>query len=72
MTKSKKPRAMTVMLDVELTEAVRKVREEVISQLDEAGVNGPVAAPSMGYVARSLLRSKLGLPANALDHVYKP
>lgn len=71
MTKRKKAGGVAVMLDAELAEAVRQVREKVICQMNDAGVYGAVAVPSMGYVARQLLRSKLGLSASTLNDVYQ-
>ncbi|EAM9829416.1 hypothetical protein CBJ15_15625 [Salmonella enterica subsp. enterica serovar Rubislaw] len=71
MTKRKKAGGVAVMLDAELTDAVRQLCEKVIRQMNDAGVYGAVAAPSMGYVARQLLRSKLGLSDSALDDVYQ-
>ncbi|MCX1295214.1 hypothetical protein JDU20_08055 [Escherichia coli] len=69
--KQTKSKGMTVMLDTELTEAVHQIREKVIRQMNDAGVYGAVAAPSVGYIVRQLLRGKLGLSVNVQDDVYQ-
>lgn len=51
--------AISVHLDDEITLALNRLREGVRKQNEVAGL--PPMAPSLGWLARSLLRDKLGL-----------
>ena len=68
---SSKTKGMSVMLDAEITEAVSQLRQKIIRQMNDTGIFGSVAAPTMGYVVRTALRQKFGLQESAEDNVRK-
>lgn len=50
---------ISVHLDDEITLALNRVREEVRQSNEAIGL--PATAPSLGWLARTMLRDKLGL-----------
>lgn len=56
MTKQK---AMSVYIDDETTLMLNRLREEVRQRYEREGIPGN--APTIGWLARSLLREKLGM-----------
>lgn len=71
MGTKQKSKGITVMLDAEITEAVSELRQKIIRQMNDSGIFGSVAAPTMGYVVRTALRQKFGLQENAEDNARK-
>lgn len=55
----KKPKGIAVFMDSELALALNRLREEVRQQNETSGIPGMV--PTLGWLARHLLREKLGL-----------
>lgn len=60
-------KSVSVMLDADIAEALGQMREKIIRQMNDSGIYGSVAAPTLGYLARSVLRSKFGLQDNEKD-----
>ncbi len=60
-----KQKAMSVYIDDETALALNSLREEVRQRFDSEGLPG--MAPTIGWLARSLLREKLGLANNKSD-----
>ncbi|MFS6814973.1 hypothetical protein [Citrobacter meridianamericanus] len=56
MTKSK---GLSVYLDDETTLVLNRLREEIRQRYEREGIPGN--APTIGWLARSLLREKLGM-----------
>jgi hypothetical protein len=54
-----KQKAMSVYIDDETALTLNRLREEVLQRYDREGIPGN--APTIGWLARSLLREKLGL-----------
>ena len=65
--KEKKPKGVTVLLDADIALALNQARNEVISSMNQAGLNGLAMAPSLGALARMQLRKSLGMPENKPD-----
>lgn len=55
----KKSKALSVYLDDEIALKLNRLREEVRKNSAASGM--PDLAPSLGWLARSLLREKLGI-----------
>lgn len=62
-----KPKCMTVMLDAGITEALLQLQNTVVQKVNKAGVYGMAAKPSLGFLARRLLRDRLGMPTDGVD-----
>lgn len=58
MTKSK---GVSIYLDGETSLALNAIRNDIIRGLDESGMNGLAMAPTIGYLARQVLRKAIGL-----------
>ena len=54
-----KQKPMSVYIDDEIVLAINRLREEVRLQNEKLGLPGE--APTLGWLARSLLRDRLGL-----------
>ncbi|WP_233606918.1 hypothetical protein [Enterobacter huaxiensis] len=62
MTKQK---AMSVYIDDETTLALNRLREEIRQKNESDGL--PAQTPTIGWLARTLLREKLGMSAAKND-----
>ncbi|MCU6336132.1 hypothetical protein KW823_06255 [Enterobacter quasiroggenkampii] len=62
MTKQK---AMSVYIDDETALALNRLREEIRQKNESAGL--PTQTPTIGWLARALLREKLGMGAAKND-----
>lgn len=62
MTKQK---AMSVYIDDETTLALNRLREEIRQRNEKDGL--PAQTPTIGWLARTLLREKLGMGAAKND-----
>lgn len=54
-----KPKGLSVYLDDETTLVLNRLREEIHQRYEREGIPGN--APTIGWLARSLLREKLGM-----------
>ncbi len=54
-----KPKGLSVYLDDETTLVLNRLREEIRQRYEREGIPGN--APTIGWLARSLLREKLGM-----------
>ncbi|MCA2402606.1 hypothetical protein CKK19_10730 [Enterobacter sp. CCUG 70166] len=55
------------MLDGEIVVALQQLQNNVIQKMNQGGVFGMAATPTLGYLARQLLRNRLGLPDDKTD-----
>ncbi len=60
-----KQKAMSVYIDDEIALLLNHLREEVRQRYEREGIPG--TAPTLGWIARSLLREKLGLVSSKND-----
>ncbi|EOM5758802.1 hypothetical protein ACNCLY_001736 [Escherichia coli] len=51
----------TVMIDHEILNELKKLQFDVIRQMNQAGIYGRAATPTIGHLARVLLRERLGI-----------
>ncbi|EOW3196697.1 hypothetical protein ACOV2G_004047 [Escherichia coli] len=51
----------TVMIDHEILNELKKLQFDVINRMNEAGIYGRAATPTIGHLARVLLRERLGI-----------
>ncbi|EFC3660671.1 TPA: hypothetical protein SI588_002983 [Escherichia coli] len=63
-----KKKAVSIYLDNETALALNRLREEIRKKNSETGMELP--APSIGWLARSLLRQKLGITEDKKDSPY--
>lgn len=61
-------KSVSVMLDADITAALKQVQQSVVTKMNQGGVFGLAATPTLGYLARELLRTKLGLQADKKDN----
>ncbi|WP_225455125.1 hypothetical protein [Enterobacter sp. CCUG 70166] len=64
---SKREKGVSVMLDGEIVVALQQLQNNVIQKMNQGGVFGMAATPTLGYLARQLLRNRLGLPDDKTD-----
>ena len=60
-----KQKAMSVYIDDETTLALNRLREEIRQKNESDGL--PAQTPTIGWLARTLLREKLGMSAAKND-----
>ncbi|CAM6300479.1 hypothetical protein KLQUCK414M1_06780 [Klebsiella quasipneumoniae subsp. similipneumoniae] len=67
MMRKQRSKGVSVMLDGEIVVALKQVQANVIQKMNQGGVFGMAATPTLGYLARQLLRNRLGLPDDKAD-----
>lgn len=67
---TKKAKSISVMLDGEIVVALQQMQQGIITKMNKAGVHGLAAVPSLGYIARALVRSRLGIKGHEGDDAY--
>lgn len=60
-----KQQSMSVYIDYEITVMLTRLRETIIERFEREGITGH--APTIGWLARSLLREKLGIDPEKND-----
>lgn len=67
MMRKQRSKGVSVMLDADLVVAIKRVQGDVIGRMNAAGVYGMAATPTLGFLARQLLRKQLSMPDNNAD-----
>lgn len=64
---TKRGKGVSVMLDADIVIALKQMQSMVIERMNQSGVYGMAASPTLGYLARQLLRKHLSMPGDKTD-----